>query len=197
MKKSKNLLAGMAFFTLLLLSITACNKDENDEITNPTPSPTSTNVSMGAHANATYGGFYSVGTKTNYTMAAAFQNQATVDLLCFYEAANGNNITVASPGSNITGIFKGPNSVELWTTKRTTRFTKTTLTTAQFDALFETDVTIVNSYDPANSFKKAKNLVVGDIYAFMTQDTTYGLFKVTEVVQDSIGYVKFTMKVKK
>jgi hypothetical protein len=152
---------------------------------------------MGAQANTTYGGFYSIGTKTNYTMNLAFQNQNAVDLLCFYEAAGGNNITIASPGSNIMGIFTGTSSVENWTTKKTTKFTKTTLTTTKFDSLFETDITIVNSFNPANSFKKAKNLVVGDVYAFMTQDTIYGLMKVTQVVQDSVGYVKFDMKVKK
>ena len=130
-------------------------------------------------------------------MDEGFQNQGAIDIFCFYEAENGNNIALASPGSNITGIFTGASSVENWTTLNTTRFSSTTLTVAQFDALEETDQLIVNSYDTANNFRKAKDMAIDDIYAFKTQVETYGLLKVTDVAQGSDGSVEFEVKVKK
>ena len=127
MKNKKTLFTNLVLISMFLISIVACKKTDDTVTSDPviTPKPTSTTVTMGAQFNTTYGGFYSVGTKTSYTMNSAFQNQSAIDLLCFYEAASGNNITVASPGSNITGIFTGTSSVENWTTKKTTRFTKT------------------------------------------------------------------------
>jgi hypothetical protein len=154
-------------------------------------------VRIGAQDNTATGGFYSVSGNKVYTMDDAAQHQDIIDLLCFYEAANGNNITIASPGSNITGIFEGDNAPSGWTTKNTTYFTKTTLTVEQFDALEETDQLIESSYDTANAYRKAKDLKVDDIYAFQIQAGTYCILKVTDVVQDSIGSVEFEIKVKK
>jgi hypothetical protein len=154
-------------------------------------------VMIGAQDNTTVGGFYSVSENKVYTQDQAYQNQAAIDIFCFYEASTGNNIAIASPGSNITGIFTGTSSVENWTTKNTTHFNKTTLTVEQFDALAETDQLIETSFDTANNFRKAKDLKIDDIYAFQVEAGTYGLFKVTEVAQDSIGSVSFEVKIKK
>lgn len=180
------LVAGSMFFT-------ACDKEDDED---PIVEPTKKMVTLGAQDNATLPGFYSVEQHKTYTMELASQNQDKIDIFCFYEAASGNNIALASPGSNITGIFSGPYSVETWTTKRTTKFCKTTLTTAQFDALLETDQVIVSAYDSTNAFRKAKNLVVNDIYAFKTESAKQGILKVTSVTQDSIGSVTFEVKIK-
>lgn len=181
------------YFLLLALSasflIYSC--DNGDD------TPVVKKVMIGAQDNTTTGGFYSVSENKVYTMDEAYQKQGVIDIFCFYEAANGNNISIASPGSNITGIFTGSNSVENWTTQNTTHFTKTTLTVEQFDALAETDQLIVTSFDTANNFRKAKDLKIDDIYSFQVEAGTYGLFKVTDVVQDSIGSVSFEVKVKK
>jgi hypothetical protein len=180
------------YFLMVVMTVsffvTACNKDDN---------PSTKVATLGAQDNATTGGFYSVSQDKVYTQDAAYQNQAVIDILCFYEAANGNNIAIASPGTGISGIFNGESAPENWTTQNTTYYTKTTLTPAQFDALAETDELIVTSFDTANAYRKAKNLVVDDIYAFKTQAEAYGLFKVTAVVQDTIGSVTFEVKVKK
>lgn len=170
------------------LVITSCNKDEEPEVKKAT---------IGAQNNATTGGFYSVSENKVYTQDNAFQNQGVIDILCFYEEANGNNIAIASPGAGISGIFTGDSAPENWTTQNTTYYTKTTLTVEQFDALEETDQLIVTSYDTANAYRKAKNLLVNDIYAFKTQAEAYGLFKVTEVVQGADGSVTYEVKVKK
>ena len=130
-------------------------------------------------------------------MADAAQNQAAIDILCFYEAENGNNIAIASPGTGIDGIFTGENAPENWTTQNTTYYTKTALTTDQFDALAETDQLIVTSFDTANAFRKAKDLQLDDIYSFKTEAEAFGLLKVTDVVQGTDGSVTFEVKVKK
>jgi hypothetical protein len=180
------------YFLMIALSslslMYSCSKDDEPEVKKAT---------IGAQENVTNGGFYSVSENKVYTMDAASQNQAVIDILCFYEEANGNNIAIASPGSNISGIFTGDSAPENWTTQNTTYFTKTTLTTAQFDALAETDELIVTSYDTANAFRKAKDLQIDDIYAFKTQAEAYGLFKVTEVAQGASGSVSYEVKVKK
>lgn len=168
--------------------ITSCNKDEEPEVKKAT---------IGAQNNTTTGGFYSVSENKVYTQDNAFLNQGIIDILCFYEEANGNNVAIASPGAGISGIFTGDSAPENWTTQNTTYYTKTTLTVEQFDALEETDQLIVTSYDTANAYRKAKNLQVNDIYAFKTQAEAYGLFKVTEVVQGADGSVAYEVKVKK
>lgn len=183
-----------AFYLLLLVvssSLLIYSCDNSDDM------PEVKKARIGAQDNTATGGFYSVSENKVYTMDEAYLNQDAIDIECFYEAANGNNIAIASPGSNITGIYTGPSSVENWTTQNTTYFNKTTLTVEQFDALAETDQLIETSFDTANSFRKAKDLKIDDIYAFQVEAGTYGIFKVTDVVQDSIGSVAFEVKVKK
>jgi hypothetical protein len=189
----KKILSLMFCLALGGLVFTSCDKDEEED---PIVEPTKKMVTLGAQDNATLPGFYSVDQNKTYTMELASQNQDKIDIFCFYEAASGNNIALASPGSNITGIFTGPYSVETWTVKNTTKFCKTTLTAAQFDALLETDQLIVSSYDSLNSFRKAKNLVINDVYAFKTTSLKQGILKVTSVTQDTIGSVTFEVKIK-
>ena len=178
------------YFLMVLMTISfftsSCDKDDEPEVKQ---------AKLGAQSNTVTGGFYSVSENKVYTMDDAAQNQAVIDLLCFYE--EGNDIAIASPGTGISDIFTGENAPENWTTQNTTYFTKTTLTVSQFDALVETDELIVTSFDTANAYRKAKNLVMDDIYAFKTAAEAYGLFKVTEVVQGAEGSVAFEVKVKK
>ena len=182
------------FFLLLILALTgiilvSCDKEEDE--------PQYVTVAIGAQDNDNTGGFYSVSEKKVYTMDQAFQNQSAIDILCFYEEANGNNIAIASPGSGITGIFTGASSVENWTTTDTTFFSTTTLTPEQFDALENTDALIESSFDTENQRKKAKDLKVDDIYAIHIQSGEYGLLKVTAVTQGTNGSVTFELKMKK
>jgi hypothetical protein len=178
------------YFLMVLMTVsffvTSCDKDDDPEVKNS---------KLGAQENNVNEGFYSVSGNSVYTMADAAQNQALIDMFCFYE--EGNDIAIASPGTGITGIFTGESAPENWTTQNTTYFTKTTLTPAQFDALAETDELIVGSFDTANAFRKAKKLTADDIYAFKTQAEAYGLFKVTEVTQGTDGSVAYEVKVKK
>lgn len=171
-----------------LLTIVSCEK--NDE-------PKNKIATLGAQENTTAGGYYSVADNTVFTQVDAFADQSAIDILCFYEAASGNNIAIASPGSGINGIFTGDSAPENWTTLNTTFFLNTTLTAAQFDALTETDQIIVSSFVEADSRKKAKDMQPGLVVSFKTADGTYGLLKVIEVTQGATGSVKFEVKTKK
>jgi len=180
------------YFLMVFVSVSffvaSCDNEEEPEVKKAT---------LGAQDNTVYGGFYSVSENKVYTMDAASQNPAVIDILCFYEAEGGNNIAIASPGTGIDGIFTGNSAPENWATQNTTYFTKTTLTAVQFDALVETDELIVNSFDTANAFRKAKDMKIDDIYSFKTAAEAYGLFKVTAVVQGADGSVAYEVKVKK
>jgi len=188
----------MLFAFIATSVFVSCDEEETEK------SPF-TKVKMGAQSNTTVGAFYSTGTKKVYTQAQAFTNQDTIDFICFYEHDEINDrindITLASPGANITGIYTGDDAPTAYTTKNLTKFQlpNPAMTVAQFDQLEETDAIIETSFDNTvlSGNKKAKLLLVNDIYAFKTHNNQYGLLKVTEVVQGAGGYVKFEYIIKK
>jgi len=159
-----------------------------------------TAITLGAQNNTTIESFlsYSNNTTTKYFQAAAFADQGNIDMFCFYEATatHQNFMTLAAPGSNITGIFTGATAPDFYTTKNVTYFVKTTLTPAQFDAVVN-DAVVMYSFDPANKFKKAKVLTVGDVYAFLLQSGKYGLLKVTAVTGVEDGSLQMDVKIQK
>lgn len=159
------------------------------------------NVKFGAQSNTTVEGFasYSNAQVTMYFQAAAFEHQSDIDMFCFYEnnpPSYVNLMTLAAPGSNISGIFTGATAPNLYTTKNITFFVKTTLTVAEFDAVHN-DAVILDSYNPASQFKKAKLLTVNDIYAFKLQSGKYGLLKVTAVDGNETGTLQIAVKIQK
>lgn len=170
---------------LVAVMISGCESEKED------PS-----VMLGAQANTTVPGFYSVALDKTYTMAQAADNAASVDVFCFYEAETGNNIALASPGSGITGIFTGDDMPDNWGTKNTTYFFLTALTQAQFEAVQNGDALIETSFDSANGRRKAKDVQVGQVWSFKTQDGTYGLLLATAVTQGTSGSVTFLVKTK-
>jgi hypothetical protein len=157
-------------------------------------------IKLGAQNNTAEKGFlsYSNSTFTQYTQDEAFNFQADIDMFCFYEDTNGfvNKMTLAAPGSNIKGIFTGETAPDKYSTKNVTFFTKTTLTTAQFDAV-QNDAVIKAAFDPENQFKKAKLLTVGDVWAFKLQSGKYGLYKVTAVDGEEAGTLQIAVKIQK
>jgi uncharacterized repeat protein (TIGR02543 family) len=174
-------------------------------------------VTLGAQTNATTGAFYSLGQDLVYNQSDAANHQDTIDILCFYEHDEINNrindITISSPGANITGIFGGGATDPMsWTTKRLTIYTPTlptsaidpvpantpTITKDEFDQLHQNDPAIQGYFNTSmtSSNKKAKLLAVDDIYAFKTHDNIYGLFKVISVVQGADGSVQVELKLR-
>jgi len=156
---------------------------------------------LGAQSNTTEKGFisYSNSTATQYTQDEAFNHQADIDMFCFYEntpPSHVNLMTLAAPGSNITGILTGTTSTEQYAVKNVTNFVKTTLTAAQFDAVTN-DAVIRASFEPKNQFRKAKLLTASDVYSFKLQSGKYGLFKVIAVAGAEAGTLQIAVKIQK
>lgn len=161
---------------------------------------TYSSIVFGAQDNATVESFlsYSNNSATKYFQNAAFDHQADIDMFCFYEntAGHQNMMTLAAPGSNITGIFEGESSPENYTVKNVTYFVKTSLTIAEFDAV-QNDAVILASFEPENQYKKAKVLTAGDVYAFLLQSGKQGLYKVVAVDGTETGTLEIAVKIQK
>jgi hypothetical protein len=159
-----------------------------------------TTILVGAQDNATTESFLSFSNNqaTKYFQAQAFLNQDKIDLFCFFEntVTHQNMMSLGSPGSNITGVFTGATSPDNYTTKNLTRFYKTTLTAAQFDAV-QNDAILLDSYNAAESRKKASVLDVGEVYAIQTDSGLNGLIKVIAVSGEEAGTLEIAVKIQK
>jgi len=186
----KKLIYLFLFAFITSTAFVACDDDE-------TTSPFKT-VILGAQSNTDIDGFYSINNEKTYSMEEAKQNQTTIDLLCFYEEGK-NDITISSPGANITDIFTGDFTPETWETTDTTYFYKVEsgLTAVAFAALTESSDLIQTLYNADEARRKAKLLEAGDFYAFQTEDEYYGLLKVVSVTQGETGSVEFEYIIKK
>jgi hypothetical protein len=140
----------------------------------------------------------SISEKKVYTQDQALLNQEKIDIFCFFEPGEGNeDIRVAGPGSNITGIFTGETSPENWTTKNETRFHKLeNFTIEEFDALVDGDAQIELLYDVANNYRRIRDMEVDNIFAFKTASGTYGVALVLDVSKSESGYIEFEYKIK-
>lgn len=157
-----------------------------------------TTILLGAQANVETESFLSLSNNlaTTYFQADAFDHQADIDMLCYFEDVADVLMTIASPGANIAGIFSGATSPDNYTTKNTTNFVKTELSASMFDAV-QNDARILEVYDAANTNKKAKDLTVGDVYAFKLESGKNGIFKVVDVTAGTTGSVTLAIKVQK
>lgn len=159
-----------------------------------------TTVLMGAQDNVEVESFLSLSHNlaTLYFQAQAFQNQADIDMFCFFEnnEESQNMMSLAAPGTGIDGIFSGATAPENYEIKNTTYFVKTSLTAAEFDAA-QNDALILDSYDPDNKYRKAKLLTAGDVYSFKLQSGLFGLLKVIAVDGEETGTLELSIKVQK
>ena len=105
-------------------------------------------------------------------------------------------MSLAAPGSNITGVFGGDYDPSNYSTKNVTYFVKTSLTAADFDPI-DNDAMILASFDQNNKFKKAKLLAAGEIYAIGLQSGKYGLIKIIAVTGAEDGALEFAAKIQK
>ncbi len=146
-----------------------------------------TGILLGAQNQTTAGGFYSLQGNQIYTLLQAFGQQQLIDLLYYYEPGDEN--TIASPGANISAsIFSGPNGLDNWTVKRTTRFKAINLSPADFSGCTNDSLLIV-TYGISEGNRKAKNLAPGLFFSFLTQDQRYGIFRVESVSGTDAGTI--------
>jgi len=153
-------------------------------------------VVLGAQNDTADNGLMSASTGVTYNIDGAFENQALIDIFCFYEDTpeHQNLMTLAAPGSNISGIFTGDHAPEFYTTQNRTYFVKTDITTAEYDAA-NTDDLMLTKFDNENKLRKAKKLNADEVYALLFQNGKYGLLKVVSVEGTEDGKVTFDLKV--
>lgn len=155
-------------------------------------------ILLGAQDNPSVESFlsYSNDTFTKYFQAEAFNHQEDIDMFLFFENTpeHPNMMTLAAPGSNISGIFTGATAPENYTVKNVTFYCQTTLTAAEFDAVTN-DAMILASFDQENKYKKANKLDPGDVVAFWLQSGRYGLLKVTNTAGEESGQLEFDVKI--
>jgi hypothetical protein len=131
---------------------------------------------LGSLYNNTTGSFYSTSNGLVYNVNTAATNSSLIDLIYYY--SGGNFATIgAADDSNINTAY--PSTVN-WSTKNKTRFTTTSITENEFDAI-KNDATI----DAISSISDSKviGLAVGNVIAFKTEAGKKGLVKITKLTQ--------------
>jgi hypothetical protein len=146
------------------------------------------NATIGAQLSSLYGSFLSLHSGKSFFQDSAFAHQDSIEMLYYYDAIDVDANTIASPNANIDpSVYTGASGLANWTIKNTTRYYKTALTYQEFDAANNDSLLLVSWVNPG--FRKAKNLVAGDIYSFKTASNKYGLFYVQQVVGLDTGSV--------
>jgi len=142
--------------------------------------------------------FIALSDGTTYTLQDAYNNQSLINLLYYYDVVSTDGNTMSSPGANIdASIYTGTYSVSNWSTRNTTRFIKLSLTQQQFDTISR-PAYVVNAYGSTVGYRKAKNLVIGDAYAFFVENTgKYGIFRVSSLTGQDAGNVVFSIVMQK
>lgn len=157
-------------------------------------------ATLGAQDNTETSGFLSFTQNAVYTIDEAAQNQADIDIFCFYE--EGNDIAFGGPQSNISGIFgDGDNDPVNWEVQNETRFYQLEdVTVADFDAIENGDEAIATYYNEDEGRRKAKMLTADQIWSLKTkigtENEVYVLVKIIEVADGATGSVKFEYKTK-
>ena len=154
------------------------------------------NTALGAQSSAVFGSFLSLNSGQIFFQDSAFIHQDSVEMLYYYDAVSGDANTIASPNANIdASIYTGATGLTNWTVKNETRYYKTALTLADFNAASNDSLLLV-SYSEPDAKRKAKNLVAGDIYSFKTTHYKYGLFHVQQVTGMEAGYTIINIIIK-
>lgn len=153
-------------------------------------------VILGFQNNPSIGSFYSLSTRKEYFLNEAFEEQSKIHLAAFYDAA-GDEHVIASPGANIPdGIFDGNEGIDHWDILNTSRFVYSDITSEQFDNCHSDSLLYQSTFTFEIGKRKAKNLKINDIYAFISDQGNFGLFKVTQVSGSIEGSVEIEIKMK-
>ncbi len=197
---TKKILSITAITLVATVLLTSCKDDD------PEPVVKKNIVELGAQENESIKGFYSIAEKKTYTLEEAYENQDKIDIFCFYYAEEDytNETALAGPGSKVKGVFSDidaaePNPLDPreWELQRGTRFHMVEeMTKGEFDALVDGDQVIEDTYSEDDGRRVVSLLGVDDIVAFKTEDSTFGLLIVTEVVPGNDGLIEFEYKTK-
>ncbi len=195
--KKNNLFLGLAFASVIVLS--ACEKDED---AGPKDEPvvygainTYTDVKFGAQKNNLLGSCFSSGTGTIYTIANAYSESDTIDLVYLY-GENENFATLGAPSDALVqSTFS--NSIPNWDSLNTSYFHLTSLTATQFNAATN-DSLVLNgvNLDSLNIATHISDLSIGNVVAFKTKHAKLGLIHITNIGGTSELNREMTVQVK-
>jgi hypothetical protein len=151
---------------------------------------------LGSHQSNTGSSFASI-TGEVFQMTEAKANSTLIDFMYYY--GNVNNATIAAPDDNdAAAVFTGTAALSTWTTRNSTKFKATSMTTAEFDAITD-DLLIVSNATGATASTEHP-LEVGDVVAFITDGSKaggskMGLIKVAAIVTGAGGTMDIVVKV--
>ena len=153
-------------------------------------------ITLGAQNNTINGSFLSLKSGYTFLLNDAFLNQDSIDVIYYYGALPTYfQSTLSSPGETQAPLFfTGASGISNWTTKHTTMYFLTTLTTTQFDQLTNDSLLIV-SFPLLGSTKKSKFLNAGEVISFKDQAGKLGLIKVISVNGTESGTAQLAIKI--
>ncbi len=147
---------------------------------------------LGSYDDATGSSFASINGIV-YTLAQAFANQSLIDWMYWYGASTFATIGAPDDGNAALVFNEGANQLANWTTKNATRFKKTTVTPAAFDAMTD-DSDIVDIATGADQTRIGE-MAVDQVIAFVTVTGKKGFIKVRAIETGSAGTMTIDVKV--
>ena len=153
-------------------------------------------VILGAQNNENTGSFFSFTNETVYPLQTAFGMQDQIHLLYFYDLIEADQHTISSPGANIdASVFPGESGISNWTVRNTLRFLQMeNLLVSDFENCRNDSLIEFNTFVFTSGYRKAKNLVPGNIYAFVSDTGRKGLFLVKSVDGNETGSIEIAIK---
>lgn len=131
------------------------------------------------------GSFFSTTTGSVYTVATSAASSSLIDLIYYYsgdgtvgQSTSGNGATIGgADDTNILGVYKG---ISNWTTKNATRFTSSSISATEFDALTDdSKIAVISDFTET----KKIGLTEGNVFAFKTVAGKKGLVKITKLTK--------------
>ncbi len=151
------------------------------------------NLILGGQSNANVGSFIDAKTGIIYKQAEAFNNQALIDILYYFDGSDAN--TLSSAGGNITGIFTGTTAPENWEVKNTTTYSRTPLTITDEDFINCNNDSLIVANIFTDGGRKAKQLEANKFWAFQIETGKYGILKINAVDGEAAGTVSIDIKI--
>jgi len=169
------------------------NKDSNSVYGNINFLP---EITFGAQNNNAFGSFLSLLSGQVFEQDDAYNLQSDINLLYYYDLIEEDENTIASPGANLDdSFFPGPTGLTNWSTRNTTRFElRENITESDFTLCQNDSLILYNTFEFASGKRKSKNLIAGNIFAFVTESGIKGLFLVHEVEDQEEGKIKISIK---
>ncbi|MDX9846783.1 MAG: hypothetical protein RBT74_07375 [Tenuifilaceae bacterium] len=135
-------------------------------------------------------GFISLANGSLFTLEGARANQGIINMVYYYDTVESDANTISSPGANIdNSIIAGLSD---WITRNTSRFIAKEMTQEEFEEI-NSVLFLVDAY-PTTGNRKAKNLKVGDVFAFKDEARNkFGMFRVYGVEGETQGQITISV----